>query len=161
MQIRLAVAAKDSHKLVDAPLKEVHRRFHEAASRPEVDKFIYIKAKCLPEMRKDRVYILKVVLKARELDIVYAECGCPAEMGPKGSCKHIAALPYALADFSRYKRLPEYRTSTDMLQQWNRFRQRHVEMVPVDELGSCRRQLTPSIRSYGSGVVFDPRPTCF
>ena len=35
MQIHLAVAAKDSHKSVDAPLKEVHRRFHEAASRPD------------------------------------------------------------------------------------------------------------------------------
>ena len=58
----------------------------------EVDKCIYIKAKCLPEMRKDRVYILKVVLKARELDIVYAECGSLAGMGPKGSCKHISAL---------------------------------------------------------------------
>ena len=125
----------------------------------EVDKFIYIKAKCLPEMRKDRVYILKAVLKARELDIVYVECGCPAGMGPKGICKHIAF--YALADFSRYKGLPEYHTSTDMLQQWNRPRQRHVDVGPVDELGSCRRQLTPSIRSYGSGVVFDPRPTCF
>ena len=124
----------------------------------EVNKIIYIKAKCLPEMRKDRVYLLKVAIKSEESDIVYAECGCPAGMGPKGSCKHIAALAYALIDFC-HKCLPEYRTSTEILQQWNRPRQRHVDIVPVDELGSRRRSLTSSVRSYGSGVVFDPRPT--
>ena len=125
----------------------------------EVNKIIYIKAKCLPEMRKDRVYLLKVAIKSEESDIVYAECGCPAGMGPKGSCKHIAALAYALIDFYHYKCLPEYHTSTEILQQWNRPRQRHVDIVPVDELGSHRRSLTSSVRSYGSGVVFDPRPT--
>ena len=46
-----------------------------------------------------------------------------------------------------------------MLQQWNKPRQRHVDIVPVDELGPHRRQLTSSIRSYGSGFIFDPRPT--
>ena len=30
-------------------------------------------------------------------DVVYASCGCPAGMGPSGSCKHIGALCY---DFS-------------------------------------------------------------
>lgn len=125
----------------------------------EVNKIIYVKAKCLPEMRKDRVYLLKVAIKSEESDILYAECGCPAGMGPRGSCKHIAALAYALVDFSRCKRLPEYHTSTDMLQQWNRPRQRHVDIIPVAELGSHRRHLTSSVRLYGSGVVFDPRPT--
>ena len=50
----------------------------------EVNKNICVKAKCLPEMRKDRVYLLKVVIKSGESDIVYAECGCPAGMGPQG-----------------------------------------------------------------------------
>ena len=116
----------------------------------EVNKIFYIKAKCLPEMRKDRVYLLKVAIKSEESDIVYAE---------KGSCKHIAALAYALIDFCHYKCLPEYCTSTEILQQWNRPRQKRVDIVPVDELGSRRRSLTSSVRSYGSGVVFDPRPT--
>ena len=51
-----------------------------------VDCWMYIKAKCLPEMRKDRVCMLKLVLKLKEHDIVSAECGCPAGLGPKGSC---------------------------------------------------------------------------
>ena len=41
-------------------------------------------------------------------------------MGPTGSCKHIAALAYAIVDFSHCKSLPAYQTSTNMLQQWNR-----------------------------------------
>ena len=62
----------------------------------EVDKIIYLKCKCLPEMRKDRVYLLRVAIKSEESEIIYAECGCPAGMGPTGSCKHIAALAYAV-----------------------------------------------------------------
>ena len=103
--------------------------------------------------------MLKLVLKSEELDIVFAECGCPAGMGPKGSCKNIAAVAYALVDFSHRGSLPEYQTSTQMLQQWNIPRQRHVDIVPVDKLGTHQRQLTSSIRSYGSGVVFNPCPT--
>ena len=125
----------------------------------QVDKMVFIKCKCLPEMRKDHVYFIKLVIRSEaESVIVYAECGCPAGRGPMGSCKHIAALAYALVDFGRTRSLPEYRTCTDVLQQWNRPRPRHVEIIPVSELGSHRRQLTPSVKSAGSGVMFDPRP---
>ena len=121
--------------------------------------FIYIKSKCLPEMRKDRVYLMKVALKSKEYDVVLAECGCPARKGPYGSCKHIAALTYALADFSRLCILPAFQTATDKLQQWNQPRSRHVNIIPVDKLGFHHRELQPStVRSQGSGVVFDPRP---
>ena len=125
----------------------------------KVDKILYVKAQCLLEMRKDRVYLLKLAINSDESEIVYAECGCPAGMGPKGSCKHIAALAYALVDYSRYQSLSKYHTSTEKLQQWNRPRSKHVDIVPVEQLGSHRRRLTSSVRSYGSGVVYDPRPT--
>ena len=59
------------------------------------ESYLYLKAKCLPEMRKDRVYLLKMALKSEGNDIVFAECRCPAGKGPRGSCKHIAALSYA------------------------------------------------------------------
>ena len=68
----------------------------------KVDDLTYIRGKCLPEMRKNRIYVLKLVLKSEELDIVLAECGCPAGVGPKGSCKHIAAVPYSLVHFSQF-----------------------------------------------------------
>ena len=123
------------------------------------DECVYIQAKCLPKMRKDKVYLLQMVLKSDEYDIIFAKCGCPAGKAPHGSCKHIAALSFALADFSRLKSLPELQTCTDVLQQWNQPRSRHVQILPVEELGSHRRKLQPSAeRTQGSGVIFDPRP---
>jgi len=33
-------------------------------------------------------------------DVIGAKCRCPAGKGPCGSCKHIAAVCYALEEFS-------------------------------------------------------------
>ena len=77
----------------------------------KVDNLTYTRCKCLPQVRKDRIYMLKLVLKSEQLDIVFAKCGCPAGMGPKRSCKTY---------FSHHGSLSEYQTSTQMLQQWNR-----------------------------------------
>ena len=119
----------------------------------------FIKSKCLPEMRKDRVYYVQMAVRNCSSDIISAECGCPAGHGPTGSCKHIGALSYALADFNRFKTSPEYQTCTDKLQQWNRPRARKVEPIPVDQLGDRRRELLPSkVRAKGSQMVYDPRP---
>lgn len=63
-----------------------------------MDDSVYVKSQCLPEIRKDRVYCVCMHL-SKSLDIVNAECGCPARCGPCASCKHIGALSYALADF--------------------------------------------------------------
>ena len=57
------------------------------------DNNLFIKAKCLLEMQKDRVYLLRVVLNVKSFK-TFAECGCPAGLGPQGSCKHIGALSY-------------------------------------------------------------------
>ena len=46
-------------------------------------------------------------------------CGCPAGRGPNGSCKHIAALCYALEEFSRLKTSKAYVVCTSKLQTWN------------------------------------------
>lgn len=80
------------------------------------DKHIYIQAKCLPEMRKDRVYKAFLCMDANVYDVIGAECGCPAGKGPCGSCKHIAAVCYALEEFSRLAKLPEFASCTDRLQ---------------------------------------------
>ena len=99
---------------------------------------LYIRSKCLPEMRKDRVYSVKMALQSTSFDIIGAECGCPAGQGPTGSCKHIGALSYAIADFVQFRASPDYQTCTDVLQQWNRPRSRKVEPIPVDKLGERR-----------------------
>ena len=51
-----------------------------------------LRANCLPEMKKDRVYKLVMKLDSWSFKIDEAQCGCPAGCGPKASCKHIAAL---------------------------------------------------------------------
>ena len=76
---------------------------------------------------------------------------------PWTSWKHIAALCYALDDFSCFNTTPEYQTPTDALQKWNQPRKQHLELIPVHELGLHRRELVPSKRLVGSNVVFDPR----
>ena len=99
-------------------------------------------------MRKDRVYLLKMALKSEGNDIIFAECGCPAGKGPRGSCKHIAALSYAiLVEFAHFPNL--YRSVAAM----------EPTSRSSHELGSRRRELLPTVkRTLGSGVIFDPRP---
>lgn len=118
----------------------------------------FVKAKCIPEMRKDRVYKLGLALEVESFDILEAECGCAAGKGPQGSCKHIAALAYALADFFHLGKLPEFLTCTEKLQQWNRPRAKRTDPIPVHELGACRRELLPpKKKSSGAHMIFDPR----
>ena len=69
-------------------------------------------------------------------DVCYAECGCPAGMGPHSSCKHIASLANALVDFCKLKSLPDNLTCTDRSQQRNQPRGRHIPPIPVEKLGS-------------------------
>ena len=124
----------------------------------KLDDSVYVKSQCLLEMRKDQVYCVRMRL-SKSLDILNAECGCPAGCGPCASCKHIGALSYALADFFRILTAQEVSTCTDRLQQWNHPRGRKVDRIPVDKLGDRRRELLPSkIRDKGSKMIYDPRP---
>ena len=92
----------------------------------------------------------------------FAECGCPAGLGPLGSCKHIGALSYALADFCKARSLPEYKTCAEKLQEWNKPRAKRVEPIPVEKLGTRRQQLLPErLRATGSRMVYDPCPVKF
>ena len=110
-------------------------------------------------MRKNRVYELGVALEGNTLDISQTECGCPAGKGPRGSCKHIAALCYTLADFCRLGVVPEFLTCTDRLQQWNRPHAQRIDLIPVHQLGAHRCELVPpKKKSSGAQMIFDPRP---
>ena len=121
---------------------------------------VYLKANCIPEMRKDRLYSMKMIISTNSYDVLNAECGCPAGKGPNCSCKHIGAFSYALSDFCRVGSVPDFLTCTDQLQQWNRPRGRKVDPAPVDRLGDRRRELLPSkIRLKGSQMIYDPRPS--
>lgn len=110
---------------------------------------------CLPEMKKDIQYKICLSVAKATADISSASCQCPAGKGPHGSCKHIAALAYALEDYSRLKL---YETScTSVLQRWNQPRKRHLDPVCVSEIdfsnlehGKVKRKL--------ADMLYDPRP---
>ena len=122
------------------------------------NEYLFLKANCIPEMRKDRVYHVRMALSKDGYDVSHVECGCPAGIGPHGSCKHIGALAYALADFCKRGAVPEFLTCTEQLQQWNRPRGRRVNPIPVDQLGTRRELFPTKERATGSQMVFDPCP---
>ena len=88
-----------------------------------------VTCECLPEMKKDRVYKIKVDIAVSSSDVILAECGCPAGLGPYGSCKHVAATLYALEDFHRFYELLKEQDEpcTSRLQTWNRPRKRRLD----------------------------------
>ena len=119
--------------------------------------YLYVTSKCVPEMRKDRIYKLRLVLDLLSLDIIGAECSCPAGEGPCASCKHIGALCYAIEEFSWLKKIPDFLTCNDKLQQWNRPRPKKLEVIPVTSLSSRRRKIMNKKKSLQI-CTFDPRP---
>ena len=90
------------------------------------DSVCTIACSCLPEMKKDCIYI-KIDISVNASDICGAECSCPAGRGPHGSCKHIAASLFALENFySTYKEVQASSNDDDndlsctsKLQTWN------------------------------------------
>jgi len=92
-------------------------------------------------MRKDREYKLVLTLDTESTEICSAQCGCPAGRWPGASCKHVAALCYATANFCACDRLPGFLTYTERLQEWNKPRGKRVEAIPVEEFGSHKQRL--------------------
>ena len=88
-------------------------------------------------MGKDRTYNITTKLEATCADIQLANCGCIAGKGPKVSCKHIAALCYALEDLVRIF-IDDSRTEalscTDKLLQWNKPRKRKLSSNRLSEI---------------------------
>ena len=82
-------------------------------------------------------------------------------MGPKASCKHIAALCYALEEFTRLWHFPEFLTCTDKLQTWNQPRPEKLQPIAVESLCQRKQELKPPRkRSQTTRVAseFNPRP---
>ena len=100
-------------KAINISAQNLFRCGHIEDIRVFFDKYMCVRTKCLPEMRKDLVYKLLLFLDLESSDIVAAECGCPAGKGPCASCKHIGAMCFALEEFCRFGHLPEFLTCTD------------------------------------------------
>ncbi len=91
-------------------------------------------------------------------EITFATCGCPAGLGPMGSCKHIAALCYALEEFSRLKTTHEFVASTSKLQTWNQPRKRTLEPQSVEEIKFVKLEHGKAYRREHQQPAYDPRP---
>ena len=103
---------------------------------------MYVRATCIPEMRKDRVYKLMMSLNLKTFNITAAACGCPAGKGPFASCKHIGALCYAFVEFCASGSLPDFLTCTDKLQAWNKPKPKKVEPIPVEDFYRRKTEIT-------------------
>jgi len=119
------------------------------------EKYVYLQAKCWAEMKKGLIYKIYICMDADVYDIIGAKCGCPAGKGPNGSCKHIAAVCYAVEEFCRLGQLPEFLTSTDKQQEWHRPREGKLNVVPVHRLNERRSEILKQSRKGLS--TFDPR----
>ena len=118
----------------------------------------FIKSTCLPEMKKDIVYKLEMTLDHHG-DIVTASCGCPAGGKPHGSCKHIAALCYALEAYCRLvEETRQDDSCTSRLQVWNHPRKRRLPPQEVEEIMFVKEEYGKSKRPM-QPMVYDPRPT--
>ena len=122
---------------------------------------VHFKCNCLPEMKKDSIYKLKLsMLKSvvHEGEIVFSSCVCPAGKGLHGSCKHIAALCYALEEFTRLKCMPEFETCTSRLQTWNQPRKRKLDPETVYDIDFSRKIYRK--KKKNPKPLTDPRRPC-
>ena len=112
-------------------------------------------------MTDNITYAIRMIISTSNSDILHAQCGCPAGCGPKGSCKHIAAMCYALEDFSHIKNLCENPVAcTSQLQTWNQPRKIHLEPIDVHEIKFVKQQYGKQTR-VSNISHYDPRPVSF
>ena len=98
---------------------------------------VNVKATCLPEMKKDRAYSLLMALDRATANVCSAQCSCPAGKGPCGSCKHLAALCFALEDFVKMRSVVLEKgedACTSLMQKWNQPRKKRLESKKVEDI---------------------------
>lgn len=123
---------------------------------------IYVRSICLPEMRKDRIYKVSIVLDNDSNNILGAGCECPAGKAPTASCKHVAVC-YTLDRFCKKRQIPGFITCTDQFQSWNQPRPRKVKAIPVQQLKFQKLKYGKAAVKHTKplSMVYDPRPPKF
>ncbi len=112
----------------------------------------YFKSVCLPEMKKNITYTIQLSV---DIKSNYTKCGCPAGSGPFGSCKHIAAMCYAVEEFRRVKCVRDHPSCTSRLQEWNKPRNASWMQPKFAVLSS--RSMSMGKRSACCIHVYDPQ----
>ena len=107
---------------------------------------------------KNDIYWLQLSQCKQSGDVTSAVCGCPAGHGPNGSCKHIAALCYALEEFSRLKTSKAYVACISKLQTWNQPRKRVLDPKNVDNIKFIKLEHGKVYKREHVQPAYDPRP---
>lgn len=98
-----------------------------------------IRCKCIPAMKQGLYTITMVIKYDGTIDTV--SCQCPSGRGTHSSCKHTAAVCYALSDFVReFIEREDEASCTDELQSWNRPRAKTLEPVPTFEMNFKKKK---------------------
>ena len=126
---------------------------------------VFYKARCAPEMRSRADYKLRLCVSVTDTadvkDVCYADCSCPAGKGPKGSCKHLAALFYALENFTKCGFAQDVQTCTDVLQTWNQPSKKKSEPMELKSMDWQRQPVKDgsrkSKRKHTAADLLDPR----
>jgi len=132
---------------------------------------VHYRARCEPEMRSSKAYLFKLSVKigsgsgdhSRAVDkVTFAQCSCPAGKGPYGSCKHLAALFYALDEFTRYGFTRDFVTSTEELQAWNKPHSKKTDPMLIADMTFSRKKsdtATGARKRVRRTAYLDPRAT--
>ena len=99
---------------------------------PDTD-FVYARSSCFSSLTVKQTYTVYVCLN-RTGTVYSAKCQCKAGLGQ--ACSHVAAVLFRLESLklSNTTSIPEDRTCTGKLQQWNVPSKREVQPVPVSEI---------------------------
>lgn len=122
---------------------------------------VAVKAICLPEMKKDRTYSLQLSIDKSTVNICAAECSCPAGKGPIGSCKHLAALCFAIEDFVKMRNIALEQgeeSCTSFLQRWNQPQKRRLDSKTVEDISFTTMQYDKQSNTRVHHKSYDPRP---
>ena len=122
------------------------------------DKICTYKCVCLPEMKKNTTYCITMTVENDGGNIMSASCGCPAGLGPTGSCKHIASMCYALEEFTRLKATRDHVACTSKLQEWNQPRKRKLECEKSSDIKFVKLEYGKTKRAPNQ-LCYDPRPS--
>lgn len=126
---------------------------------------LWLRAYCLPEMKKDTTYKVELSLLHSKWEIAGAKCKCPAGKGPAATCKHIGALCYLFQSFCENGTVPEFFTCTQRRQEWGQPRQKKLDARPVIDLKEHKIKINSvSLNRRESSRTpsnFDPRPLHF
>ena len=154
-----AISATDSKSL-----RLFQRGFVKKIEVVAKDGLVFYRARCEPEMKSTSAYKLKMAVRTADTDegavvekVVFAECmPCPAGKAPRASCKHLAALMFALEEFSRLGYTRDPMTCTDVLQRWNKPHQKKSEPCLASELDWSRAGKTKRKKRTADDMS-DPR----